>query len=55
MFIEIPPIPCQHIADYYNWLWLNHHCIAWNLLRRGYGQCASGRIEAGFNNLYEES
>jgi hypothetical protein len=49
------PVPCQHIADYYDRLWASHHCIAWNLLRRGYGQWAAGRIERGANNLFGES
>lgn len=45
------PVPCQHIADYYNQLWEAHHCIAWNLLRRGYTQWAIGNPET-LNNLY---
>lgn len=46
------PVPCQHIADYYTARWTDRPCIAWNLLRRGYGQWAAGRIERGVNNLY---
>lgn len=46
------PVPCQHIADYYQYKWEQHRCIAWNLLRRGYKQWASGLIERGVNNLF---
>jgi hypothetical protein len=51
-FKRVRPIPCQHIADYYQQRWEARNCIGWNLLRRGYGQWAYGRIERGFNNLY---
>lgn len=46
------PVPCQHIADYYDNRWAAQPCIAWNLLRRGYAQWAAGRVERGVNNLY---
>ena len=46
------PVPCQHIADYYQLKWEEHKCLAWNLLRKGYRQWAAGRIERGTNNLY---
>lgn len=52
-FIEIRPVPCQHIADYYEQLWQGHKCIAWNFLRRGYRQWSQGLIEQ-CNNLYGE-
>lgn len=46
-------VPCQHIADYYQAKWEAHHCIAWNLLRRGYWQWSNGQPEK-LNNLYGE-
>lgn len=46
-------VPCQHIADYYHKLWTERKCIAWNLLRIGYGQWALGCPEH-LNNLYGE-
>lgn len=49
----VTPIPCLHLYDYYNWLWEQNHCIAWNLLRRGYFQCAVGMIRLPENNLYD--
>jgi hypothetical protein len=48
------PVPCAHIADYYERRWQAHHCIAFNLLRFGYRQWAEGRArysERG-NNLF---
>lgn len=45
-------VPCAHIYAYYQRKWEDHPCIAWNLLRRGYGQHAVGRPEPA-NNLYE--
>lgn len=52
MFVTIHPIPCQHISDYYTRKWEQHKCLAWNLLRRGYLQCAAGSIKEGTNNLF---
>lgn len=49
---NVTPAHCEHIARYYDHKWLNHMCLAWNLLRRGYRQWSLGRIEPG-NNLYE--
>lgn len=49
---KVKPVPCQHIADYYDLQWHQHKCIAWNLLRKGYAQFAAGSIDPGFNNLY---
>ena len=46
------PIPCAHIADYYNLLWERHKCIAWAFLRCGYAQCARGGWIDPANNLY---
>ena len=45
-------IPCAHIADFYQHKWEAHHCIAFNMLRHGYRQCAEGRQDS-HNNLYE--
>ena len=50
--ISVRPVPCAHIADYYDALWVGHKCLAWQLLRRGYRQWAVGRIEE-CNNLWE--
>lgn len=50
----VHPVPCEHIADYYTHRWQNHKCIAFNLLRRGYGQWSRGHVEA-FNNLFGEA
>lgn len=47
------PVPCQHIADYYDWKWKQHKCIAYNLLRYGYKQWAKGEVDRE-NNLYGE-
>lgn len=52
-FISVTPVPCAHIAAYYDVLWNAHKCLAWQLLRRGYRQWANGSIEVGFNNLFE--
>lgn len=49
----VSPAPCQHIADYYQYRWENHHCIAFNLLRRGYKQWSNGLVET-LNNLFGE-
>lgn len=48
------PVPCAHIAAYYEWRWQQHKCIAFNLLRRGYAQWANGTPEPVVNNLYGE-
>jgi hypothetical protein len=49
----MPAVPCQHIADYYEWRWKRHKCIAWNLLRIGYRQWAAGLVMTRhLNNLY---
>lgn len=49
----VDPVPCQHIADYYNHLWENHKCIGWNLLRVGYREYAKGGYIYPVNNLWE--
>lgn len=47
-------VPCLHIADYYQSRWEEHHCIAYNVLRHGYRQCAEGRhYNKPDNNLYD--
>ncbi|QIG68740.1 hypothetical protein EVB68_003 [Rhizobium phage RHph_Y2_6] len=45
-------VPCHHIYAYYQYRWEQHHCIAWNLLRRGYYQWSHGLIEC-YNNLFD--
>ena len=45
-------IPCAHIAQYYQFMWLQQPCIAFNLLRRGYQQWADGSRLDHSNNLY---
>ncbi len=46
-------VPCQHIADYYPNKWLNHPCIAYNLLRQGYKAWADINLPIHYhNNLY---
>lgn len=45
-------VPCQHIADYYQRRWEAHKCIAFNLLRIGYKQWASGTVACNSNNLF---
>lgn len=50
--LNIHPIQCQHIADYY---WHKHSknpSIGNKLLYHGYTQCAMGIIEQRFNNLF---
>lgn len=51
--VNIKPVPCQHIADYYRQLHTGHKCLAYSLLWRGYAQLAKGQIELPFNNLIE--
>lgn len=51
MTIRVHPIPCQHIADFYNWQWERQKCIGYNLLRHGYAGLAKG-IQVQHNNLY---
>lgn len=51
-FAQVPEVPCAHIADYYQRLWEGHKCLAWQLLRRGYRQAATGVVEE-CNNLWE--
>jgi hypothetical protein len=47
-------VPCMHIADYYQYRWENHKCIAYNMLRHGYRQWATGYVrDYRVNNLYE--
>ena len=53
-FANVKPVPCEHIADYYNMRWTEHKCLAWQLLRHGYRQWSAGCIERGMNNLFEE-
>lgn len=51
----LKPVPCQHIADFYQRQWEAHKCIGWNLLRRGYAAWASGTVtlkDATENNLF---
>ena len=54
-FANVKPVPCEHIADYYNMRWTEHRCLAWQLLRHGYRQWSAGYIVRGVNNLFEES
>lgn len=50
---SVDPVPCQHIADYYNHRQEENPSLGNNLLRRGYQQFASGRIESySVNNLF---
>jgi hypothetical protein len=44
--------PCEHVYAYYQRLWEDKHCIAFNLLRRGYYQAARG-LWYPENNLFE--
>lgn len=46
------PYHVSHIYDYYNFLWRNHKCIAWNLLRIGYRQSCTDTVGI-YNNLFE--
>ena len=52
-FSTVTPATCDHVAIYYQKLWENHKCIAWNLLRRGYTQWSRGYVETRTNNLFE--
>lgn len=46
-------IPCLHIAAYYQLLWEQRKCIAYNLLRIGYREWATGTVkDPTLNNLY---
>lgn len=48
------PVPCQHIADYYAFMWGRKPCIGYNFLRWGYFQWAAGQVrDPKVNNLYE--
>lgn len=49
---QVKPVPCAHIAAYYQAAWERHKCIGNNLLRHGYAQQARGEIEVPVNNLY---
>ena len=49
---QVKPVPCAHIAAYYQAAWERHKCIGNNLLRHGYAQQARGEIEVPANNLY---
>lgn len=46
------PVPCQHIADYYEMRWWQSPSIGLNLLRQGYRDWACGGPTIPFNNLY---
>lgn len=47
------PVPCAHIAAYYQRRWEGHPCIAFNLLRHGYAEWARGGVKhPDMNNLY---
>lgn len=46
------PVPCAHIADYYDRMQNKRRCIAFNLLRRGYRQWAVGGGIDPENNLF---
>lgn len=48
---NVKPVPVAHTADYYDAKWVDHKCLAWQLLRRGYRQLSVGRIEE-CNNLF---
>lgn len=50
--INVPAIPCQHIADYYFHKQMINPCIGYALLSRGYSQWSIGTIESYFNNLF---
>lgn len=51
--MSVQAVPCQHIADFYQRKWENHHCIAWQALRLGYREWASGNVsDPTINNLY---
>lgn len=52
-FTNVTPVPCAHIADFYQQMWEGHKCLAWQLLRKGYRQAAKGLVEAEVNNLWE--
>lgn len=53
MFINVPTVPCQHIADYYDAEWNKQKNLGNSLLRRGYYQWAMGFIDFPVNNLFE--
>jgi len=50
--LQVAPVPCQHIADFYAQRQTAHPCIAFNLLRRGYAQWALGTVRWPENNLF---
>ncbi|QIW87214.1 hypothetical protein Ab1vBOLIVR2_gp19 [Agrobacterium phage OLIVR2] len=48
------PVPCAHIADYYEWkiYHLGERNLGNTLLYKGYLHWAAGFIEGYWNNLY---
>ena len=50
---DVTPVPCAHIAAYYAFRWGYWHNLFNKLLWQGYAEQAAGRIQRGFNNLYE--
>lgn len=48
----VDPVPCAHIADYYDRQQRKMRCIGFNLLRKGYRQWAVGGGIDPHNNLY---
>lgn len=40
---QVKPVPCQHIADYYQFQWLQKPSLGHNLLRHGYRQWSEGK------------
>ena len=52
--IHIRPIPCDHIAMYYaHKIEKEGISLGLKLLWQGYAQCSMGRIQRGFNNLFQ--
>ncbi len=50
---QTTPVPCAHIALFYQRAWEQHHCIGNNLLRHGYAQWSRGEIQCPENNLFQ--
>lgn len=51
--IFVHPVPCAHIAAYYQNMWERLPQIGSNLLRQGYRAWAIGEILVTVNNLYD--
>lgn len=52
VFFSIRPVPCAHIADYYDVMQQRRASIGSNILRHGYRQAATG-IVTWWNNLFD--